>query len=108
MRKSLEAISKWLKGLGLKVSETKPEMCLCHGSDKIIITLGSKGAKHKGIVYPSPDPKETIDVSGAGDTFTAGFVVKYLETNDIGKSIEWGNYCAGEVVKEKGVSVFKK
>jgi hypothetical protein len=26
---------------------------------------------------------------------------------DIEQSIQWANYCAGEVVKEKGVSVFK-
>lgn len=75
--------------------------------DKVICTLDKTGTAHKHTTYPVI-PIENADVSGAGDTFTAGFVVKYLETNDIGKSIEWGNYCAGEVVKEKGVSVFKK
>jgi len=75
--------------------------------DKIICTLDKTGTAHKHTTYPVI-PIENADVSGAGDTFTAGFVVKYLETNDIGKSIEWGNYCAGEVVKQKGVSVFKK
>jgi D-beta-D-heptose 7-phosphate kinase/D-beta-D-heptose 1-phosphate adenosyltransferase len=75
--------------------------------DKIICTLDKKGTAYKHTTYPVI-PIENADVSGAGDTFTAGFVIKYLETNDIGKSIEWGNYCAGQVVKEKGVSVFKK
>ncbi len=75
--------------------------------DKIICTLDKKGTTYKHITYPVI-PIENADVSGAGDTFISGFVVKYLETNDIGKSIEWGNYCAGEVVKQKGVSVFKK
>jgi D-beta-D-heptose 7-phosphate kinase/D-beta-D-heptose 1-phosphate adenosyltransferase len=75
--------------------------------DKIICTLDKTGTAYKHTTYPVI-PIENADVSGAGDTFTAGFVIKYLETNDIGKSIEWGNYCAGEVVKEKGVSVFKK
>ena len=75
--------------------------------DKIICTLDKKGTAYKHTTYPVI-PIENADVSGAGDTFTAGFVVKYLETNDIGKSIEWGNYCAGEVVKKKGVSVFGK
>jgi len=45
---------------------------------KLIITLGPKGAKHKGVLYPSESPRETIDVSGAGDTFTAAFAFKYL------------------------------
>ena len=75
--------------------------------DKIICTLDKTGTAYKHTTYPVI-PIENADVSGAGDTFTAGFVVKYLETNDIGKSIEWGNYCAGEAVKKKGVSVFGK
>jgi D-beta-D-heptose 7-phosphate kinase/D-beta-D-heptose 1-phosphate adenosyltransferase len=74
--------------------------------DKIICTLDKTGTAYKHTTY-AVKPVENADVSGAGDTFTAGFVKKYLETNDIGKSIEWGNHCAGEVVKEKGVSVFK-
>ena len=45
--------------------------------NRVIVTLGSKGAKYIDKVYPSPDPKETIDVSGAGDTFTASFTLKY-------------------------------
>ena len=75
--------------------------------DKIICTLDKTGTVHKHISYPVK-PIHNGDVSGAGDTFIAGFVAKYLEIGDVGKSIEWGNYCAGEVVKQKGVSVFKK
>ena len=58
-----------------------------HHLKKILITLGSKGAKHMDKIYPSPDPKETIDVSGAGDTFTASFTLKYLETKNLEESI---------------------
>jgi len=72
--------------------------------DKIIITLGSKGAKHMGVVYPSPDPKETIDVSGAGDTFTASFTLKYLETNDVSESKIFANKMASIVVSKRGVT----
>ena len=75
--------------------------------DKIICTLDKTGTAHKHTTY-AVKPIKNADVSGAGDTFTAGFTKKYLETNDIGKSIEWGNYCAGEVIKKKGVSVFGK
>ena len=42
----------------------------------ILVTLGSKGTKFNDEVYPSPNPQETIDVSGAGDTFTSGFILK--------------------------------
>jgi len=75
--------------------------------DKIICTLDKTGTAYKHTTYPVI-PIENADVSGAGDTFVAGFTAKYLDFNDVGESIKWGNYCAGEVVKEKGVSVFKK
>jgi sugar/nucleoside kinase (ribokinase family) len=73
--------------------------------DKIIITLGSKGAKHNEIHYHSENPKETIDVSGAGDTFVAAFTKKYLETNDVSISISFANKLSGKVVSKRGVSV---
>jgi bifunctional ADP-heptose synthase (sugar kinase/adenylyltransferase) len=75
--------------------------------DKIICTLDKTGTAYKHTTY-AVKPIENADVSGAGDTFVAGFVARYLDSEDIGVSIDWGNYCAGEVVKEKGVSVFKK
>ena len=74
--------------------------------DKIICTLDKTGTAYKHTTY-AVKPIENADVSGAGDTFVAGFVARYLDSEDIGVSIDWGNYCAGEVVKEKGVSVFK-
>jgi D-beta-D-heptose 7-phosphate kinase/D-beta-D-heptose 1-phosphate adenosyltransferase len=71
--------------------------------DKVIITLGSRGAKYMDTVYPSVNPKETIDVSGAGDTFTASFTLKYLETKDINESITFANEMASIVVSKRGV-----
>jgi D-beta-D-heptose 7-phosphate kinase/D-beta-D-heptose 1-phosphate adenosyltransferase len=73
--------------------------------NKLIVTLGSKGAKYMDKIYPSPDPRETIDVSGAGDTFTASFTVKYLETKNIEESIIYANEMASIVVQKRGVSV---
>ena len=73
--------------------------------NKLIVTLGSKGAKYMDNVYPSPDPRETIDVSGAGDTFTASFTVKYIETKNVEESIIYANKMASIVVQKRGVSV---
>ena len=73
--------------------------------NKLIVTLGSKGAKYMDNIYPSPDPRETIDVSGAGDTFTASFTVKYLETKNIEESIIYANEMSSIVVQKRGVSV---
>lgn len=74
--------------------------------DKIITTLDGSGASYKGNVI-KVEKVENADVSGAGDTFVAGFVARYLDSQNIEESIDWANYCAKEVVKEKGVSVFK-
>lgn len=75
--------------------------------DKIITTLDGKGAAYKGKIIKTKKV-DNADVSGAGDTFVAGFVAKYLDTNDVEESIKWANYCAADVVKKKGVSVFGK
>jgi D-beta-D-heptose 7-phosphate kinase/D-beta-D-heptose 1-phosphate adenosyltransferase len=71
----------------------------------ILVTLGSKGTKFNEEVYPSPNPQETIDVSGAGDTFTSAFILKYLETGDIKTSIIYANEMSSIVVSKRGVAV---
>jgi D-beta-D-heptose 7-phosphate kinase/D-beta-D-heptose 1-phosphate adenosyltransferase len=71
----------------------------------ILVTLGSKGTKFNEEVYPSPNPQETIDVSGAGDTFTSAFILKYLETSDIKTSIIYANEMSSIVVSKRGVAV---
>jgi len=71
----------------------------------IITTLGSQGAKYRGVLYPSPSPKETIDVSGAGDTFTASFILKYHLTQDISESLKFANEMSSIVVSKRGVSI---
>ena len=74
--------------------------------EKMIITLDGDGSVYKGESVPTTKV-ESADISGAGDTYIAGFTVKYIETNDVLESMKWANYCAGEVVKQKGVSIFK-
>lgn len=72
--------------------------------EKTIVTLGPQGARYRDIIYPSPSPKETIDVSGAGDTFLAAFVIKYLQTQDVHDSITFANKMCSIVVSKRGVS----
>lgn len=72
---------------------------------KLIVTLGERGAMFMGKVYPPDQESEVRDVSGAGDTFLAALVFKYVETKDISEAIKFANVCAGVVVKKKGVSV---
>jgi len=70
---------------------------------KIIITMGSKGAKYEDVLFPSESPKETVDVSGAGDTFTAAFTKKYLQLKDVTVAISYANKMANLVVNKRGV-----
>ena len=71
---------------------------------KIIHTMGGKGCEFAERKYPTKKV-EVKDLSGAGDTFIAGLVVKYIETEDIEKSIKFANQCASKVVTQKGVAV---
>ena len=72
--------------------------------DNIITTLGSAGSMYGGKIYESPNPQETIDVSGAGDTFTSSFILKYHETKDVEQSIIFANKMSSIVVSKRGVS----
>jgi len=76
-----------------------------NNKSKFIITLGSKGAQYMDEVYSSTKPQDTIDVSGAGDTFVAGFSLKYFKTKNIEESIKYANEVCANVVNKKGVAV---
>ena len=65
--------------------------------------MGGKGCEFAGRKYPTKKV-EVKDLSGAGDTFMAGLVVKFIETQDIEKSIKFANQCASKVVTQKGSS----
>ena len=65
--------------------------------------MGVRGCQYNGVVYPPSSPQVTMDVSGAGDTFTSSFIVKYYETKDIKQSIEFANEMSSIVVSKRGV-----
>lgn len=73
--------------------------------EKFVITLGSKGAKYIDTIYKSTKPQETIDVSGAGDSFISAFSLMYYKTKNISESINFANEVCGDVVSKKGVSL---
>lgn len=72
--------------------------------EKLIITKGRLGCDFNGKNFPT---QEVLikDVAGAGDTFLAGLVFKYIQTNSIEKSIEFANKCSTQVVQKRGVSI---
>ena len=72
--------------------------------DKIIVTLGSEGCMYNDKVYPV-SIVDVLDLSGAGDTFMCGLVMKYVQTENIEEAIHFANDCAMRVVQKKGVAV---
>jgi len=72
--------------------------------EKLIVTLGGHGAMYKGEHFPISEAR-VFDVTGAGDTFFAAFIAKYLKTQDAKQAIIFANECARTVVMERGTSV---
>jgi len=102
-RKMDNSFAQYFTFIKLNESEAKSNPQFTHPG--LITTLGAKGAKIREHMFNSPKPQETIDVSGAGDTFTAAFILKYYQTKNEFKSIEFANKCAANVVNKRGVSV---
>jgi len=76
---------------------------------ELIITLGDRGAKWKGSLYPAKKVHDVFDVCGAGDSFLAALSVKFIETKNMVESIKFANICAGISVRHLGVyNVTKK
>ena len=68
---------------------------------ELIVTRGSKGAEYKNVLYET-EPVEVYDVCGAGDTFFASLVYRFLMTDDIVDSIKFANKCAKITVTKEG------
>ena len=87
----------------VKLNESERLNNLNLTTDNIITTLGKKGAEYKNILFESPNPQDTIDVSGAGDTFTAAFIIKYYQLKNEEAAIKFANRKSSEVVSQRGV-----
>ena len=78
-------------------------------NDKMIVTLGSKGAmwktgrdpKHQ-TMFPA-ESVEVVDVTGAGDTFLAALTYQFLETQNIAAAIRFAIKASTITVQHFGV-----
>jgi len=69
---------------------------------KTIVTLGKNGCRIGDSYWKVPEV-EIKDVSGAGDSFLAGFSLYYLITRNLEISISFANECSTNVVQKRGV-----
>ena len=78
----------------------------------LIVTLGADGcsvqAPYKDIKTFSQAPVKVRDVVGAGDTFLAAFVIKYMESGSITEACVFANKAAGVAVSKPGVVCVKR
>jgi bifunctional ADP-heptose synthase (sugar kinase/adenylyltransferase) len=103
-RKLSQEIIQYFNFVKLNKSEYNNNIKLNHSG--LIVTLGDEGAMlHDGKIVKQKNPQQTIDVSGAGDTFVASYILKYFLTKNIVESIEYANEVCGDVVSKKGVSL---
>lgn len=77
-------------------------------NNHLIVTLGNKGAMYKTTYianekFYSSKNVDVTDVCGAGDTFLAALVYKFLHTRDIDTSIDFANKAASVTVQHLGV-----
>jgi len=78
------------------------------GSEIILVTQGGKGSTlcYNGKVkrIPAIPPDKIVDLTGAGDTYVAGFIVEYLRTGDPEWSALFASGAASFVIEGLGTS----
>ena len=75
------------------------------GAEVAVISLGGDGsiAASGNELYKVPAFKdEIVDTTGAGDTFSGGFLVEYLRTKNVEQSLMFGNAVALHVCRGTG------
>ena len=88
----------------LKINKKEYEASSILPSDcELIVTIGEKGAKWKGSIYPAQKVHDVFDVCGAGDSFLAALSVRFIETGKMIDAIKFANLCAGISVRHLGV-----
>jgi bifunctional ADP-heptose synthase (sugar kinase/adenylyltransferase) len=103
---------KYIKINEKEFNENQEYLMYKHPND-VIVTLGKNGAKRywnyngecKIDSFPNISEHPVRDLTGAGDTFFAGLVAKFIENNDICDAIIFANKCAAWAVTQKGVAV---
>lgn len=70
------------------------------GKELVVLTKSSEGLialDHKSRLYQMDGYNDVsyVDSNGAGDSFCAGLLLKFFETSDYGKALQYGTICGG-------------
>ena len=94
----------------VKMNEVEWERCRRYGAvyedwkENLIVTMSERGCMYNGKSYSVDNSVEVRDLSGAGDTWMASFVVEYIDHKNVDESIEFANKNATLVVQKRGVT----
>lgn len=93
---------------GEENAEKAAEKFLKVGVKHVIIKCGARGClvKTEKVSYMVPAVKDVscIDTTGAGDSFTAGFVYALSERQELYKCAEYANLCGAKAVQSVGAT----
>lgn len=88
------------------------EYILSLGPKTVLVTLGEKGAlvifDNKVRKLEGSKVQRFKDATGCGDVFSAGFLICYMRTKNLIKSVNFANYVAAEKCKISGVERMNK
>lgn len=75
------------------------------GVPLVVVTCGKQGARlytPDEVIYSPTSKIETLDTTGAGDAFAAGFISSYIKNQEWDKCLENGNQLACDCVASLG------
>jgi sugar/nucleoside kinase (ribokinase family) len=106
--------SNIFEGRSFTLKETSEEIIddMLQYSDIAVLTLGEDGVMIKTNDgqqhFEKAIKTKAMDTTGAGDSFSAGFLHEYLQSNNISKAAKLGVKTASITIRELGARSFQK
>ena len=75
------------------------------GIPMVVVTCGKRGANlytSEGVIHSSPLEVKSIDTTGAGDAFAAGFIASFVKNQEIRQCLQFGNVMSSKCVGNLG------
>ena len=75
------------------------------GVPMVVVTCGKRGANlysSEGVMHSSPPKVKSLDTTGAGDAFAAGFIASFVKNEEISQCLQFGNVMASKCVGNLG------
>ena len=94
-----------LDGCYVKINKLEKSRATSELTNKehLVVTYGDNGARWNEWIFPAEIAGDVTDVCGAGDTFLAAMVYRFLETNSMTQAIKFANKASAITVQHVGV-----